>query len=50
MVQYASYNEKLRDISVDLGRGKGLAWEKEEYGDDTDQSVSLSQLHRWGDS
>jgi hypothetical protein len=37
--QYATYNEKLRDISVDKGRNKGLSWEKDVYDEDTEQTV-----------
>jgi U3 small nucleolar RNA-associated protein 20 len=39
--QYATYNEKLRDISVDKGRTKGLSWEKEVYDEDTEQTVRI---------
>ena len=38
--QYATYNEKLKDISVDKGRSKGLSWEKDVYDEDTEHTVS----------
>ncbi|ORY25251.1 hypothetical protein BCR39DRAFT_485643 [Naematelia encephala] len=32
--RYTSYNERINDISIDIGRSKGLSWEKEDYGED----------------
>jgi hypothetical protein len=43
-LQYASYNQRLDQISIDVGKGKGVtAWEKEDYGD-KDETVSESVL------
>ncbi|WVQ94326.1 hypothetical protein IAU59_001405 [Kwoniella sp. CBS 9459] len=36
--RYATYNEQIKNISVDLGKKRGLGWEKEEYDEDTEQS------------
>jgi len=37
--QYTSYNQQISNISIDVGRNKGLAWEKEEF-DEAEQTVS----------
>ncbi|WVO17934.1 hypothetical protein L204_105632 [Cryptococcus depauperatus] len=36
--RYASYNEQIRNISVDVGKQRGLGWEKEEYNEETEQT------------
>nr|XP_019012391.1 U3 small nucleolar RNA-associated protein 20 [Kwoniella pini CBS 10737]OCF51172.1 U3 small nucleolar RNA-associated protein 20 [Kwoniella pini CBS 10737] len=36
--RYATYNEQIRNISVDVGRKRGLGWEKEGYDEDTEQT------------
>ena len=40
--QYATYNQRLGQISVDVGRTKGLSWNKEDYDEDTEDSVRCS--------
>ncbi|KAL1410173.1 U3 snoRNP protein [Vanrija albida] len=46
--RYATYTEKLNNISVDVGKRKGLSWEKEEFGEDeqtkTPFTVELARL------
>ncbi|OCF30821.1 U3 small nucleolar RNA-associated protein 20 [Kwoniella heveanensis BCC8398] len=36
--RYATYNEQLKNLSVDVGKKRGLGWHKEEYDEDTEQS------------
>ncbi|WVF66714.1 hypothetical protein IAT40_001456 [Kwoniella sp. CBS 6097] len=36
--RYATYNEQIKNISVDVGKKRGLGWEKDEYDEDTEQS------------
>ncbi|WWD16787.1 hypothetical protein CI109_101219 [Kwoniella shandongensis] len=36
--KYASYNAQINNISVDVGKKRGLGWEKDEYDEDTAQT------------
>jgi hypothetical protein len=36
--QYATYNEQINNINVDIGKTKGVTWEKEEF-DDSEETV-----------
>ncbi|WVW79710.1 hypothetical protein I302_101680 [Kwoniella bestiolae CBS 10118] len=36
--RYATYNEQIKNISVDVGKQRGLGWEKEIFDEDTEQS------------
>ncbi|WWC98879.1 hypothetical protein V866_005773 [Kwoniella sp. B9012] len=46
--RYATYNEQIKNISVDVGKQRGLGWEKEEFDEDTEQSHTplTSELDR----
>ncbi|WWC87549.1 uncharacterized protein L201_002439 [Kwoniella dendrophila CBS 6074] len=46
--RYATYNEQIKNISVDVGKQRGIGWEKENYDEDTEQSVTplTSELDR----
>jgi hypothetical protein len=39
-VQYASYTSQINNISVDVGKTKGLAWENEQLSGEIEDSVS----------
>ncbi|WVQ83544.1 hypothetical protein IAT38_005685 [Cryptococcus sp. DSM 104549] len=36
--RYTTYNDQIKNISVDVGRKRGLGWEKDEYDEDTEQT------------
>ncbi|WRT65418.1 uncharacterized protein IL334_002361 [Kwoniella shivajii] len=36
--KYASYNEQIKNISIDVGKKRGLGWEKADYDEDTEQT------------
>ncbi|KAL7419756.1 U3 snoRNP protein [Cryptotrichosporon argae] len=45
--RYASYNEKLGNISIDVGKRKGLSWEKDDYAAEAQTSTPFkSELAR----
>ncbi|WWC59942.1 uncharacterized protein I303_102505 [Kwoniella dejecticola CBS 10117] len=36
--RYATYNEQIKNISIDVGKKRGLGWQKEGYDEDTEQT------------
>ncbi|KAK4685447.1 U3 small nucleolar RNA-associated protein 20, partial [Tremellales sp. Uapishka_1] len=47
--RYTTFTQKIKDITVDVGKTKGLTWEKEEFGEDVEQTstpftVELARL------
>lgn len=39
--KYTSYTDQIKNITLDTGNKRGLAWETEQYNEDTEQTVRL---------
>ncbi|ODN80830.1 hypothetical protein L202_02973 [Cryptococcus amylolentus CBS 6039] len=46
--RYTTYNQQLKNISVDVGKQRGLGWQKEEFNEDTEQTSTplTSEIER----